>query len=270
MAPEREHDEQPTEKLDDGWVTEGSEGSDPPPPPPPPPAAKKGLNLPKVDAGHAGAAAAGAAVGAAAFAGADALASDGSSGHSDNADLSFPDDPPADDVEVEVDVEFVGRVVVDDSGMVDPGYVDEGSSDPAVDPMATDPAPAAPVVDDPAMGWDTPAAPVDPGFTTDPATPGPIAQAPDPVATPDPYVAPDPVETPAPDPVETPEPVQTWNDGQLTPDDVIVAADGTGYTSPSEYVDGTGGYEPDAPVDPVVEPAVEAEPTHDDPMDSSY
>ncbi|MFF0592203.1 hypothetical protein [Streptomyces antibioticus] len=38
---------------------------------------------------------------------------------------------------------------------------------------------------------------------------------------------------------------QTWDDGRLTEDDVIEAADGTGYTSVSEYVSGENGYEPD-------------------------
>jgi hypothetical protein len=40
----------------------------------------------------------------------------------------------------------------------------------------------------------------------------------------------------------------TWNDGQLGEDDVIEAADGTGYTSVSDFVSGEDGYEPD-PVD---------------------
>lgn len=41
----------------------------------------------------------------------------------------------------------------------------------------------------------------------------------------------------------------TWGGGEYTPDDVIEAADHTGYTSPSEYVDGANGLEPDPPVD---------------------
>lgn len=39
----------------------------------------------------------------------------------------------------------------------------------------------------------------------------------------------------------------TWDDGHLTEDDVIEAADHTGYTSPSDYYEGVGGYEPDDP-----------------------
>jgi hypothetical protein len=38
---------------------------------------------------------------------------------------------------------------------------------------------------------------------------------------------------------------QTWDDGELGEDDVIEAADHTGYTSVSDYVSGTNGYEPD-------------------------
>ena len=38
---------------------------------------------------------------------------------------------------------------------------------------------------------------------------------------------------------------QTWDDGQLTESDVIESADGTGYTSVSEFVAGENGYEPD-------------------------
>ncbi|MFJ8013887.1 hypothetical protein [Streptomyces sp. NPDC096339] len=37
----------------------------------------------------------------------------------------------------------------------------------------------------------------------------------------------------------------TWDDGRLTEDDVIEAADGTGYTSVSSYTAGEDGHEPD-------------------------
>lgn len=38
---------------------------------------------------------------------------------------------------------------------------------------------------------------------------------------------------------------QTWDEGLLTDDDVIEAADGTGYTSVSQYVAGADGHAPD-------------------------
>lgn len=38
---------------------------------------------------------------------------------------------------------------------------------------------------------------------------------------------------------------QTWDDGRLAEDDVIEAADHTGYTSVSDYIAGDDGYEPD-------------------------
>ncbi|MFD5624559.1 hypothetical protein [Streptomyces yangpuensis] len=38
---------------------------------------------------------------------------------------------------------------------------------------------------------------------------------------------------------------QTWDDGHLTENEVIEAADGTGYTSVSDYVHGENGHEPD-------------------------
>ena len=41
----------------------------------------------------------------------------------------------------------------------------------------------------------------------------------------------------------------TWDEGNLTEDDVIEAADHTGYTSPSDYYSGTDGHEPDPDYD---------------------
>ena len=38
---------------------------------------------------------------------------------------------------------------------------------------------------------------------------------------------------------------KTWEEGQYTEDDVIESADGTGYLSPSEFVSGDNGLEPD-------------------------
>ncbi|MFH9074395.1 hypothetical protein [Streptomyces alboflavus] len=38
---------------------------------------------------------------------------------------------------------------------------------------------------------------------------------------------------------------QTWDEGLLTEGDVIEAADGTGYTSVSQYVAGVDGHTPD-------------------------
>ncbi|WP_405654826.1 hypothetical protein [Streptomyces sp. RK9] len=38
---------------------------------------------------------------------------------------------------------------------------------------------------------------------------------------------------------------QTWDEGLLTEDDVIEAADGTGYASVSQYVAGVDGHAPD-------------------------
>ncbi|MGY1775614.1 hypothetical protein ACI8AV_07115 [Geodermatophilus sp. SYSU D00804] len=39
----------------------------------------------------------------------------------------------------------------------------------------------------------------------------------------------------------------TWNEGQLDASETIEAADGTGYTSYSEFVSGDNGYEQDYP-----------------------
>ena len=41
----------------------------------------------------------------------------------------------------------------------------------------------------------------------------------------------------------------TWDDGRLNEHDVIEAADGTGYTSVSEFVEGENGFEPDDHMD---------------------
>lgn len=38
---------------------------------------------------------------------------------------------------------------------------------------------------------------------------------------------------------------RTWADGRYGEDDVIESADGTGYLTPSEYVAGDDGLEPD-------------------------
>jgi hypothetical protein len=41
------------------------------------------------------------------------------------------------------------------------------------------------------------------------------------------------------------DPVPTWDEGELDEDDVIEAADHTGYTSVSDFVDGVDGHKPD-------------------------
>lgn len=45
-----------------------------------------------------------------------------------------------------------------------------------------------------------------------------------------------------PDSAETP---QTWDDGRLGADDVIEAADGTGYESLDDFGAGESGFDPD-------------------------